>query len=172
MTNATQRRTKRRFAHELYPPADEYETRSLEVEVPHLYAIAIGLNVFGTDWFDLFHSDYVHATRLVTQRTSQLVDARRFALLADAIHQGMTGQEAWDWADMRAWDESGEFVGDRARHYGIPFDAIKPYPVVAEAKMHQHYSEPDAHGWRRLTERVQMPESQCPDCTEPEDADK
>ena len=42
------RRTKRRYAHELYPHADEFEVRKLAVEVPYLYARAIGFEIEGT----------------------------------------------------------------------------------------------------------------------------
>ena len=52
------RRTIRRYAHELYPHPNEYEVRALEVEVPYLYARFIGLNTFGTDWFALWPGDH------------------------------------------------------------------------------------------------------------------
>lgn len=168
---AEQRRTKRRYAHELYPHANEGETRPLDVEVPYLYAIAVGLNLFETDWFDLFDSSDESRRRLVGKRAGELVDARRLALLADAIHQGMTGQESWDWADQRSWDEEGGIVYDRAVHYDVAVDHIKPYPVLAEATSHGHYSMPDQQGWRYVTGWVGIPESECPDCTEPVEAD-
>lgn len=45
----TDRRTKRRYAHELYPH-EEGTIRPLEVEVPYLYARALGLEIGGTSW--------------------------------------------------------------------------------------------------------------------------
>ena len=163
-------RTKRRYAHELYPHAGEYELRPLAVEVPYLYAQAVGLAIFGTDWFDAFKGkgDKVGAV-LTTLRTMRLLDARHAALLADAIHQGLTGDEAWEWAASR-YDEEGGWVYDRAKHYGVPIDQIKPYPILDEPLNHDHYGPPDAHGWRTVT-RVEGRESECHECCEHDDAE-
>ena len=163
-------RTKRRYAHELYPHAGEYEVRSLAVEVPYLYAQAVGLAIFGTDWFDAFKGkgDKAGAV-LTTQRTIAMIKAREEALLADAIHQGLTGDEAWEWAASR-YDEEGGWVYDRAKHYGVPIDQIKPYPILDEPLNHDHYGPPDAHGWRTVT-NVEGRESECPECCEPDDAE-
>lgn len=156
------RRTKRRYAHELYPHAEEGETRSLAVEVPYLYARAAGLEVGGTSWFEMTEGD---ACRLAWERMVRLVDARRSALVADALLQGMTGDEAWRWADERGWDESGEWVYERAAHYGVPVEQIKPYSCGPDPEEHAHYGEPDAHGWRTVHRTVGK-ESECPECTE------
>ena len=43
-------RTKRRYAHELYPHADDFERRPLETEVPYLYARAHGIDIYGTGY--------------------------------------------------------------------------------------------------------------------------
>ena len=163
-------RTKRRYAHELYPHAGEYELRPLAVEVPYLYAQAVGLAIFGTDWFDAFKGkgDKVGAV-LTTQRTMRLLDARHAALLADAIHQGLTGDEAWEWATSR-YDEEGGWVYDRAKHYGVPVEKIKPYPVLDEPDRHDHYGWAEALGWRTVT-RVEGRESDCPECCEPDEAE-
>ena len=75
------RRTIRRYAHELYPHGNEGETRDLAVEVPYLYARAVGLDVWGTSWND--RSD-VSIERYLA-RTRELVAARRVAFLADAL---------------------------------------------------------------------------------------
>lgn len=161
-------RTKRKYAHELYPHPGEYEVRPLEVEVPYLYAMAVGMGVFETDWFDLWNEDdATKATqRLTVERTKYLIQCRQRALLADALLQGMGGQEAWEWAESR-YDESGEIIYDRATHYGVPVEQIKPYPVVAEPDHHNHYDEPDVRGWRTV-HRVEGKESECPGCCEPE----
>lgn len=153
------RRTKRRYAYELYPHAEEGETRPLTVEVPYLYAQAIGLDVWRTGWSN-------QPVRESVDRTMQLVEARRLALLADALLQGMAGDEAWAWADGRGWDESGEWAYERAEHYGVPVPRIKPYPCGAEPDPHDHLSEPDARGFAVVT-RTPGKESDCPDCTEP-----
>ena len=159
--------TKRKFAHEFYPHPEEGQTRPLAVEVPYLYARAIGMEVHGTDWHDLFDSDDKAQQRLAVGRTNHMIAARRLALIADALLQGLSGDEAWEWADQRGWDESGEWVTERAAHYGVPFNDIKPYPIVAEASTHTHWTDPDAKGWRTFIETVPCPESECPDCCEP-----
>lgn len=163
MTDTTAaRRTKRRYAHELYPHAEEGQIRPLTVEVPYLYARAIGMQVWDTSWFDMRGGD---AGQVASQRMLLLLEARQRALLADALLQGMSGDEAWGWAAERAWDETGELVSDRADHYGIPFDDIKPYLCGPEPEYHSHWTEPDEHG-NRLGHRVDGKESECPDCTE------
>lgn len=163
---APARRTKRRWAHELYPHAEEGQTRALSVEVPYLYAQAHGLDIDETDWHDLLRGDQAQG-RLAGQRTVQMIEARRAAFLADALHQGMTGDEAWAWVDARHWDYEGEAVWDRAKHYGVDPVQIRPYPILAERQEHDHWSEPDHRDWRTLVEKVNVPESECPDCTEP-----
>lgn len=163
-----ERRTKRRYAHELYPHPAEGQTRPLEDEVPYLYAHALGLEVQDTDWHDLFDREAGPAERkLSLDRMMQMASARRVALMADAMLCGMTGDEAWEWADQRAWDESGEFICDRAMQYGVPISRIRPYPVLAERQQHDHWSEPDQRGFRTLIGRVDGRESECWECTEP-----
>ena len=159
------RRTKRRFAHELYPLAKEGEVRPLSVEVPCQYALAVGFEVGDTDWFDLVHGSDAEKA-LAFARTDRLVDQRMHAFLLDALLQGMSGQEAFAWASERADDETGEIAWDRAVHYGVRVDEIRPYPVLAEAKWHRHWTARDARGWKVLIENVQIPESECPECTE------
>lgn len=163
---APARRTKRSYAHELYPHAEEGQTRPLSVEVPYLYAQAHGLDFNETDWHDLLDGDLAHK-RVAGERTTLMIEARRAAFLADALHQGMTGDEAWAWVDARHWDYEGEALWDRARHYGVEPRQIRPYPILAERQQHDHWSEPDHRGWRTLVETASVPESECPDCTEP-----
>jgi len=163
MTEEAARRTKRRYAHELYPHGGEWEVRPLEVELPYLYARAIGFNVDGTSWFETM-------TEATHERTMRMLNAGQIALMADAMHQGLTGQEAWEWAEKRM-DESGEWVYQRAVHYGVDPSLIKPYPHGPEPEHHDHSEPEDARGWRTVT-RVQGKESECPDCTEPVEAAK
>jgi hypothetical protein len=155
------RRTKRRYAHELYPHAGEWETRPLAVEVPYSYARAIGFDIHGTGWIDMREEEL----KLAGQRTHVMQSARIIALLADALHQGLTGEEAWAWADRRSWDYEGEVLWERATHYGVPVEQIKPYPCGPEPEYHDHYGEADAHGWRTST-HIDCKESECPECTE------
>jgi hypothetical protein len=156
------KRTKRRYAHELYPLAVEGEARPLSVEVPCLYARAIGHDVHGTSWFS------APAERML-ERTEALVGARQIALLADALAQGLTGDEAWTWADSRN-DDSGEWVWKRALCYGVTPRAIKPYPCGPEPDHHDHHGPERPGGWREI-ERVEGKESECVECCEPTPAD-
>ena len=160
------RRTKRRYAHEIYPHAGEYEVRPLSVEVPYLYAQAAGLSLWGTDWFTLNGSGDRPTALLAWRRSEKLMMARDTALLADALLQGMTGDEAWTWAMERAADEAAEIVYERAVHYGVPIETIKPYPVLSEPYRHDHRGDPAPGGGHYVT-RVSGKESECPDCTEP-----
>lgn len=165
---APERRTKRRYAHDLFPHAEEGQTRPLSVEVPYLYAQAHGMDVDGTDWNDLFDGDRTHTEMVLAHnRTMAKIEAGRAAFLADALHQGMAGDEAWAWADARMWDYEGEALWDRAEHYGVDPKQIRPYPILAERQKHDHWSEPDERGWRTLVETVEVPESECETCTEP-----
>lgn len=158
---AITRRTKRRYAHELYPHPEEGEVRALAVDVPYLFARAVGLDVWGTGWFDLREGD---GRMLSVERTLNVLAARETALIADALLQGLAGDEAWTWMQERM-DESGEWAYERATHYGVPIDQIKPYPCGPEPDHHDHHDEPDAHGWRTV-HRTDGKESECPDCTE------
>lgn len=170
MNDTSTRRTKRRYAHELYPhPAEEGEIRDLAVEVPYLYARAQGLEVGGTGWYDMLHPDQPEDTRrLAAERTTEMVQAAHLALLADALLQGLSGQEAWDWAEARsAGDVIGEWVWERGTHYGVDLARIKPYPCGPERKTHEHMaSTGDVMGYGLVT-RIDCPESECPQCTEP-----
>lgn len=161
----TTRRTKRRYAHELYPHPDEGEVRPLAVEVPYLYARALGFDVQGTSWFD--HDPESRERR--RDRTHLMIDAGQRALIADALLQGLAGQEAWQWAEDRCQaDNLGEFTWERAVHYGVDPDLIKPYPCGPEPDHHDHYGPGESVGlsvWRVIN-RVEGRESDCPDCTE------
>lgn len=154
------RRTIRRYAHELYPHPDEWEVRPLSVEVPYLYARAIGLNVWGTAWLDT-------QGRESSDRILILLDARQKALLADALLQGLAGDAAWAWAADRC-DEAGEVVHDRAVHYGIPVSLIKPYPCGPEPGHHEHMASTGDVTGHGIVTRIDCPESECPTCTEEE----
>jgi hypothetical protein len=158
--------TKRRYASELYPYPAEDEVRPLTVEVPHLYALAIGMDFDGTDWFDLHRSGNEVSRRAANDRTMLLIHARGKALIADALLQGMAGEEAWRWAAERNNPEGGEAVWERAKHYGVDALAIKPFLCMDEPNYHDHMDEPDARGWRTV-HRVEGRESECVECCEP-----
>lgn len=152
--------TKRKYAHELYPHnEDEYTPRPLIVEVPYLYARAVGYELRGTRWSE------VEPRSIGGDRVMYLIAARQIAFLADAMHQGLTGNDAWQWADMRASDETGEWVGERAEYYGVDWERIKPYPCGPEPDHHDHLDEADARGWRTV-HRIEGKESECDECTE------
>lgn len=157
MSEESTRRTKRRYAHELYPHGEEWEVRDLAVEVPYLYARAIGFDVWGTSWFSA-------VTEATGTRTMQRLDASHIALMADAMHQGLTGQEAWAWAESRM-DEAGEFIYERAVHYGVEPANIKPYPCGPEPDHHDHHEPIPGSKWVKAN-RIAGKESECIECTE------
>ena len=160
----SERRTKRRYAHELYPSPDEGEARDLSIEVPHLYARAIGLDVQGTSWMDK-SLDGPDFNRYCVDRVEILLCAQFEALIADALLQGLAGQEAWGYAHGLMADVLTEKVWERAAHYGVPVDQIKPYPCGPEPDRHNHIAPPDARGWQTV-HRIAGRESDCPECTE------
>ena len=167
-TIAPERRTKRRYAHELYAHADEGQVRPLAVEVPYLYARALGLDVDGTNW----SSDDSELGRARShERIVQLGDARFKALIADALRQGMTGDQAWSWAANWAWDYEGSTVWERAKHYGVDPMSIRPYPCNGEPSTHAHLGEPDGRGMQSVT-YVDGTEESCEACTEEVPAEK
>ena len=167
MTDKT-RRTIRRYAHELYPDGEEATPRPLAVEVPFLYARAQGLEVWGTSWFDLLDADQpAEARTIAVDRTNALIQTAHLALLADALLQGMSGQEAWDWAEVRmAGDSIGEWVWERGKHYGVDLARIKPYPCGPEPATHDHMASTGNVLGDGVITRIICPESECPDCTE------
>ena len=152
------RRTKRRYAHEMYPHAEEWQTRPLEVEVPYLYARAIGFDMRGTGWFEA-------EPALCGARTHHMVDAQRIALMADAMLQGLIGQAAWEWVEDRMTDD-GEWIYQRAMHYGVDPDQIKPYPCGPKPKHHEHLGPQGVDGSCIVT-RAPGAEDDCEECTEP-----
>lgn len=165
-TTTAERRTKRRYAHELYPHPGEFEVRPLHIEVPYLYARALGLEVWGTTWLDRHASD--EQREIGMQRTMLLIAARKEAALADALLQGMRLQAAWEWACSRALCEDGSPIYERAMHYGVPAEDIKPYPCGPEPDRHRHRGAPivgiaGAH----TSVPVEGRESDCLECTEP-----
>lgn len=167
MTEQQTRRTKRRYAHELYPQAAEGEVRPLAVEVPALYALALGHEVWGTGWFTGIRDE--QHRREAADRTLMLVEARQVAFLADALAQGLTGDAAWEWVVQYTAEESGELVWERAVHYGVRPQAIKPYPCGPTPTHHDHYTDQEDRSG--IVTRVDGPEDACPVCTEevPED---
>lgn len=155
----TERRTKRRYAHELHPHPDEHEVRTLDIDVPYLYARAIGMELRDTGWQKASYSE--RGDRVVL-----MIQARQIALMADAMHQDLVGQEAWEWARSAATDETGEIVAERAVHYGVDLDSLKPYPCGPEPLRHWHYGPPDRRGGRPCF-IIDGSEAACEECTEP-----
>lgn len=155
--STTERRTKRRYAHELYPHAEEYEVRPLAVEVPYLYARAIGMEVNGTGWFDAENPARI-------DRTHQMLDARHIALMADTMLQGLTGHAAHEWVEGHR-DHEGEMFFDAAIKHVPNYADIKPYPCGPKRTTHDHTGPYGPSGWATVT-RAPGSEDECEDCTE------
>lgn len=154
------RRTRRRFAHELYPHGGEYEVRPLSVEVPYLLARAVGLDTWDTGWKLAPTAEY-------NDRVHQLIEARMLAFVADALLQGMTGDEAWAWASQMNEEPSGELLYDRAVHYGVEPEHIKPYPCGPTPQDHKHVSSSGYSAGNGIVTMIKGPEEACEACTEP-----
>lgn len=160
--------TIRRYANELYPEAGEYEVRALSVEVPCLYARAIGYRVQGTSWYDLLVTPEGGQRSL--DRTLLLLAMQEKALLADSLLQGLSGDEAWAWAEEHC-DDDGKWVYERAVHYGVRPELIKPYPCGPEPDHHEHMSSTgNILGFGFVT-RVKGREDECVACCEPESSE-
>lgn len=160
------RRTIRRYAHELYPHPDEGQVRPLATEVPYLYARAMGFSTQGTGWHDLFDSgDYTTANA----RTHEYILAAEVAFLADALHQGLTGDEAWTWVMERVGygDSIGEWVWQRAEHHGVDPHRIKPYPCGPDPTHHDHMASTGNVMGVGIVTTIPVPEDECETCTEP-----
>ena len=116
------------------------------------------------------HADFAKGPQaereIAGSRIHHLINARRLAFLADALHQGMTGQDAWEWAEGRALEETGELAYDRARRHGVPCDRIKPYPCGPEPDHHDHMASTGDVTGHGIVTRIDCPESECPTCTE------
>lgn len=154
------RRTKRRYAYELYPAGPEDgTTRPLSEDVPYAIARALGLTIWGTSWRQ------AEPRGAAGDRISEFLSAARIAFLADALHQDLVGQEAWDWADARSNEEADAFLWERAEHYGINPALIKPYPCGPEPSTHDHMT--DMVNRFGFVTRIPIPESECAECTEP-----
>lgn len=161
-----ERRTKRRFAHELYPHPEEGEARDLAVDARYLLAMAIGTQV-DREWHDLV-SEGGESARLASDRTMLHLATCDIAFLAVALADGRSGQDAWDWARRARGDEYDELIYEAAERYGVDWDTIKPYPIRSEPDTHEHWTERNAHGSRTLLDyRVLGKESDCDECTEP-----
>jgi hypothetical protein len=151
------RRTIRRYAHELYPHPDEGEIRPLSVEVPYLYARMVGLAVSGTGWTKA-------PTEEIGYRLEALTEAARTALLADALAQKLTGDDAWEWVtSYLAVDDGLECAYDRAVAHGVDPLAIKPYPCGPTPDRHWHRAKVGGL-WSSV--RVSGAEGACEQCTE------
>lgn len=162
-TTKTTNATIRRFAHELYPSAEEWEVRPLEVEVPYLFARVIGLSTWETGFLDADAREQV-------ARVEELVLTTDLALLTDALQQGLTGDEAWRYAQVGGDGQAAnEKAYERAVHYGIPVGRIKPYPIGPDPITHNHKSSTGDVTGSGLVTVIDMPEDQCPTCCEPEE---
>lgn len=112
--------TEKKYAHEIEPHPEEGETVRLDRLVRYHYAQAQA-------WHLAFAESLNERGPAFDFPLSQYLGHSHLAFLHDALLQGLSGQEAADWASVRHHSESAELVWERADFYGLDPDAIKPY---------------------------------------------
>lgn len=109
------------WAHEVYPhPSDGFEAGPLEDDVRYHLARAIAM---------VPEYDGGEFGRAYVERINVMLGERHIACLLVALHKGLTGQAAHDFAHQYSGDESGECIYDFAREYGVDLGRIKHYEV-------------------------------------------
>lgn len=110
------------YAHEIEPHPGEGETVPLDRLVRYHYAQALAWHLA---FAKLIADDY--ASGELDLPLAQYLGHTQTAFLLDALAQSLAGQEAADWASVRNHSESAEIVWERAVHYGLNPDEIRPY---------------------------------------------
>lgn len=119
----------------------------------------------GTSWF---YGETQEDHRRTGDRTVQMLNETRIALLAVALHKGKSGDEVWAFADHGMGDGEMWALYEAAKEYGIDIDRIKPYPCGPEPDHHDHLGKPHLRNgvsYQTVT-RVVGKESECEECTE------
>lgn len=106
-----------KYAHEIVPHPEEGEVVDLPILVRYHYTQA---QAWHLSFAESINGDFDFPL-------SQYLGHAHLAFLHDALLQGLSGQEAADWASVRHHSESAELVWERADHYGINPDQIRPY---------------------------------------------
>lgn len=112
----------KRYAHKIVPHPEEGETKSLDYLVRYHYAQAQAWHLALVDVIN-------DPGPRLDVALSQYMGHARMAFLFDALHLGMSGQEAADWASERNHSESAELVWERAYAHGLNPDEIKAYKI-------------------------------------------
>ena len=111
-------KTTKKYAHEIVPHLDEGETKPLDYLVRYHYAQAQAWHLSFAEAINSGDFDFP---------LSQYLGHAHLAFLHDSLAQGMSGQEAADWASERTHSESCELVWERANACGLPVDEIGAY---------------------------------------------
>lgn len=111
-----------RYAHQIEPHPSEGETLLLDRLVRYHYAQALAWHLSFAETI----AETIDGPRM-DYALAQYLGHSHLALLHDALAQGLTGQEAADWASRRHHSESVEIAWERAAHYGLNPDEIRPY---------------------------------------------
>lgn len=117
--------TATKYAHEIVAHPEEGEAVDLLHLVRYHYAQAQAWHLAFAEAINSRDFDFP---------LSQYLGHAHLAFLHDALHQGLAGQEAADWASVRNHSESAELVWERADKYGLDVDQIRPYESKRKAK--------------------------------------
>jgi len=115
-------------AHELYPhPSDRHDEPQTLVDAVR-YHLARTLAMCPPEHL----SDDGGLDRAWMDRINLMLTERTVACLVVALHKGMSGQRALDWAHVHSSGETGELIYDLAREYGVEVDRIRHYSLREE----------------------------------------
>lgn len=121
--------TELKYAHEIVAHPDEGEAKPLDYLVRYHYAQA---QAWHLAFAAVIAEPEMDGARLDLALSNYLGHSH-LAFLHDALAQGLAGQEAATWASELCHSESPELVWERADHYGINPDEIRPYETKRKA---------------------------------------
>lgn len=112
----------KRYAHAIAPHPEEGQATPLRELVRYHYAHA-------TAWHLAFSEVIDDPGPRLDLALSQYMSHIHSAFLYDALAQGLSGQDAADWASTRSHGESAEWIYERAEVYDLDPDEVLPYRI-------------------------------------------
>lgn len=106
------------WAHEVYPHPSECHDKPPRLEDAVRYHLARTVALYPAE-FD--------GSREWMDRITQMLAERKIACLVLALHKGLSGQEALDWAHAYSSGDDAEIIYDLAHEYGVDLGRIRLY---------------------------------------------